>query len=206
MHNKFILIYRIAFVSLSLFTIIAGAIINILDSGSIVPWLIGFKYYTTQSNYIISFWWILAILWHNNPDKLKKITGPLKGAFTFYITITFVFFAILLSPTYHPTGFAAFTNLIVHYLTPIAFIVDWALTEVNEKYQWKLLLYWALYPLCYLVFALIHGVITTDFIYPFFDLNSLGLVNYVLMVGILILSSLGLASAYIAVNRKRVKT
>jgi hypothetical protein len=208
MHNKFILIYRIAFVSLSWFTIVAGAILNISESGSIVPWLMGFKYYTTQSNYLVSIWWILAILWHKNPDKLQKIMGPLKGAFTFVITITFVFFAVLLAPIYHPTGFAAFANVILHYLTPIAFIVDWELTEVNERYKWKHLLYWALYPLCYLIFALVHGfaLIQGDFIYPFFDVNSLGLVNFIILFVLLILSALGMASAYIIINRKRVKT
>ena len=204
--NKTILVYRICILVLTLFTIITGWSINAIESGIPFIWLNSFKYYTIQTNIMVSVWLILAIVWYNKPESLKKITGPLKGAFTLYITTTFIFFAILLQIFYRPTGFAAFSNIILHYVTPIAFIVDWVLTETKLKYKWNYLPYWTIYPLCYLLFSFIHGSLTGDYIYPFLNINQLGILGYSLSIFLLVSSGLGLGSMSIAINRKRVKS
>ena len=201
--DKTILFYRIIVVSLSWFTIIMGFLISSIDSGLPLIWLTSFRYYTMQTNFMVSIWFTLAIVWHDKPEYLEKITGPLKGAFTLYITTTFVFFAILLQGLYHPTGWAAFSNFILHYLTPIAFIVDWILTETKEKYKWNYLPYWTLYPIGYLLFSLIHGSITGDYLYPFLNVSKLGILGYLVSICFLIGVGLAIGSLYIASNRKR---
>ncbi|MFX1464665.1 MAG: Pr6Pr family membrane protein [Promethearchaeota archaeon] len=203
--HKTILIYRIIFATLSWFTIITGAIINSITSGLPLIWLVSFKYYTMQTNLMVSIWFILAIIWYNKPESLEKISGPLKGAFTLYITTTFIFFAILLQIFYQPTGWAAFSNIVLHYITPIAFIGDWVLTETKIKYKWNYLPYWTIYPLCYLVFSLMHGVFTDDYLYPFLDISSLGPLGYILIICFLIGVGVALGCLYIWINRKRVK-
>jgi len=166
-----ILIYRILFAGLSWFTFIASIVNYGLNYGPILEWFNSFKAFTIQTNFMVTIWFTLAIIWHNKPETLEKITGPLKGAFTLYITITFIFFAVLLAPIYHPTGFAAFSNLVFHYITPIAFIVNWILTETKLRYKWSYMLYWIIYPLCYIVFAFIHGTFTGNYIYFFLDIT-----------------------------------
>jgi len=100
--SRIILIYRIILLALTLFTIIAGWSISTIESGLPFIWLNSFKYYTMQTNLMVSVWLILAIVLHNKPESLKKITGPLKGAITLFITTTFIFFAILLAPSTNP--------------------------------------------------------------------------------------------------------
>jgi hypothetical protein len=203
--DKTVLIYRIIFAGLSWFTIITNWIIGSISSGNPFSWLVGFKYYTMQTNLMVTIWFTLAIFWHNKPESLEKIMGPLKGAFTLYITTTFIFFAILLQIFYQPTGWAAFTNIILHYLTPIAFIVDWIFTETKLKYKWNYLPYWTIYPIAYLVFSLIHGTLTTDYIYFFLDISVLGPL-YILSICFLVGVGIALGSLYIGVNRRRIKS
>ena len=205
--NNTILIYRILIAGLSWFTIIAGAVIHVLNYGSILDWFNSFKSFTMQSNLIVTIWLTLAILCHNKPESLEKISGLIKGAFTVYITITLIFFAILLAPFYQPTGWAAFSNLILHYLTPIAFIVDWILTENKLRYKWKYLPYWVFtYPICYLAFIFIHGTFTGNYIYYFFDVNALGILGVVLFVSIIFTAGIVLGCLYIAINRRRTRS
>ena len=156
---------------------------------------------------MVTIWLTLAILWHNKPESLDKITGPLKGALTLYITITFIFYAVLLAPFYPPPiGWAAFSNLVYHYITPIAFIVDWILTETKLRYKWKFLPYWVfIYPVCYLAFVFIHGTFTGSYIYYFFDINALGILVVAIFVSIIITTGIVLGSIYIAINRIRTK-
>jgi hypothetical protein len=205
--NNTVLIYRIIFGGLSWFTFIAGIIIYGLFYGPFYEWFNSFRAFTIQSNFMVVIWYTLAILWYNKPESLEKITGLLKGAFTAYISITFIFFAILLAPFYHPTGWAAFSNLVFHYIAPIGFIVDWILTENKTRYKWKYLLYWiGIYPVCYLVFIFIHGAFTGNYIYYFFDINALGIFGVTIFVSIIMTTGIGLGSAYIAINRMRTKS
>ena len=203
-----VLIYRIIFAGLSWFTIIAGAVLHVLNYGSIFEWFNSFKSFTMQSNLIVTVWLTLAIIWHNKPESLEKISGLLKGAFTVYITITLIFFAILLAPFYTPPeGWPAFSNLILHYITPIAFIVDWILTENKLRYKWKYLPYWiTTYPIFYQVFIFIHGTFTGNYIYYFFDVNALGILGVALFVSIIFTTGIILGILYIAINRKRTKS
>ena len=203
---KIILAYRFFFAALGLFTIIASWYNSSITSGLPFSWLNSFKYYTIQTNLMVAVWFILAIVWYNKPEALKKISGSLKGAFTLYITTTFIFFAILLAPLYQPTGFAAFTNIVLHYLIPIAFIIDWVLTETKINYKWKYLPYWTIYPLGYLLFSFIHGTLTGDYIYPFLSINLLGILFYLISVSLLIGVGIALGSLYIGINRKRTKS
>lgn len=154
---------------------------------------------------MVTIWLTLAMIWYNKPKYLQKIKGVIKGAFTVYITITLVVFAILLQPFYHPTGFAAFSNIVLHYITPIIFIVDWVLTETEAKYKWKYLLYWLIYLLGYISFAIILGTFTGDYLYPFLNPGFLGSTIFALMLGILAGGYIFLGSSYIGINKLRVK-
>jgi len=200
-----ILIYRIIFAGLSWFTFIASVVNYGLFYGPVLEWFNSFKAFTIQTNFMVTLWFTLAIIWFKKPETLEKIKGPIKGAFTLYITITFIFFAIFLSFLYQPTGFAAFSNLVFHYIMPLAFIVDWILTENKLRYKWRYLIYWIIYPLCYLVFAFIHGTITGNYLYYFLDISALGISGYILYISILITAGIILGCIYIAINRMRIK-
>jgi hypothetical protein len=201
--NKYILVYRIISAALAWFTIIVGWFINAITSGDPLIWVEGFKYYTMQTNLMVTIWFTLAIYWYNKPESLEKIMGPLKGAFTLYITTTFFFFAVLLQIGYHPTGWAAFSNLILHYITPILFIIDWILTENKVRYKWSYLPYWIIYPIGYLIFSLFLGIFTGDYIYPFLDISSHGPIGYLIILCFLLGLGIFFACCYILINRWR---
>lgn len=200
--EKNILIYRICITGLSYFTLISGAIMSAVVDLSILPWLASFRFYTMQTNLIVTIWFTLAILWRNKPNYLEKLNGALKGALTLYTTILFVIFAVLLQFFYPlPTGWTAFRNLVVHYIIPISFIIDWLFTEQKIKYKWNYIPYWIIYPLCYMIFAVIYSAITGSYIYYFFDING----SWVLFFSILTVFGIFLAGLYIAINRRRVE-
>ncbi len=160
-----------------------------------------YRYFTMQTNLLVIIWLILAIIWSSDPNKMEKLMGKLKGALTLYITVTFIIFAIILSPLYQPSGIDGIINLMVHYIIPIGFIIDWFITE-NNSYEWQFIPYWLIYPICYLVFVMIHGVTLDDFIYPFLNIDSLGVNGLVISVIFLILFFIGLSSLYIVISQK----
>ena len=204
--RPFILGYRIILALMGGSTLLVSHILSSTSAENVSLTLIErniriYRYFTNQTNLLVIIWLVLAIIWSSDPNKMEKLMGRVKGAITLYITVTFIVFAIVLSPLYHPSGIEGIINLMLHYIIPVAFIVDWIITEGNN-YQWKFIPTWLIYPICYLVFALFHGVTTGDYIYPFLNYEALGTSGLVISVTLLIFFFIGLSSVYIAVSRK----
>ena len=178
----------------------SSIIIGIVSSGGNVGFM--FSTYTIQSNTMVLVWLSIAVLFQEKNRDHWFFSKIIRGAITLYITITFIIFAILLSPYYHPTGIEQYNNINLHYLVPIAFIVDWFLTEMDREYSWKYIVIWLAYPVFYLGFTLILGYLTNTYIYYFIDLNVLGIHLFIGICVILAGAFLSLGALYVFLNKK----
>ncbi len=203
---KVITIYRFFFALLGWFTLLLSEFLRIqnfaTNTSSLFDLLFGsYRFFTMQTNLFVVLWLTFALIWRNDPEHLSKIMGIIKGGITLYITVTFIVFAVVLSPYYQPTGIEAFLNLMTHYLLPLAFIGDWILTE-NNDYEWRFIPFWFVYPILYLCFAVIHGLTTGSYLYPFLDLGGLGVAVFTINVIILVVFFTFLSSSYILIAKK----
>jgi hypothetical protein len=198
--------YRIALAILGVGTLLLSHYLNITNPlNTSFPLLMRnlriYRYFTMQTNLLVVIWLILAIIWSSNPNRMKKLMGKLKGAITLYITVTFLVFAVVLSPLYHPSGIEGVLNLMLHYFIPVGFIIDWFISE-GDNYQWSFIPYWFCYPIVYLIFALIHGGTTGDYLYPFLNLEVWGFDGLIIRVILLIALFSVLSSVYIFGSRR----
>lgn len=144
-----------------------------------------FKYFTIQSNLIVALYFSLFLL---SKYKDSETFTKMIGGVVIYITITFLVFASLLEPTYSPKGFALIGSIFNHYLTPLLVIGFMYLFRKDYKFQREDLLLWIIYPILYTIFLVIIGQVTNDYIYPFFQVNNIGVIGLILsMIGMIIL-------------------
>ena len=203
---KLINLYRFFFAVLGWFTLIVSQIFRLQTYSSTITSVFeiifgSYRYFTMQTNLFVVLWLTFALIWRNDPENLSKIMGIIKGGITLYITVTFIVFAVVLSPYYQPTGIEAFLNLMTHYLLPLAFIGDWILTE-NNDYEWRFIPFWFVYPILYLCFAVINGLTTGNYLYPFLDLGGLGETVFIVNVIVLVFFFTFLFSSYILIAKK----
>jgi hypothetical protein len=106
----------------------------------------------------------------------------LKGAVTLYVAITgLVYHLVLTNPA---SGFAvgpvertlpdAIGNQLLHTVVPLLAVLDWLLFDVRGRFRWRYALYWLAFPLGYLAFALVRGLVVDKYPYPFINVNELG--------------------------------
>ena len=164
-----------------------GLAINVIVNSSgdnLTIWngLALFRYYTLQSNLLVL---IVFTLYLSNTKK--ELINKAIGGVSIYITITFIVFAIMLSSTYHPTGWNQVSNIISHYIVPIIVLLHLGLNISDYTFVYRDSLYWIIYPSLYIVFIIIYGTSTNDYLYPFFQVDIIGFWGLVITIIILIL-------------------
>jgi len=142
-----------------------------------------FKYFTMLSNLIavIYFWLIFT-----NRTQLKYgWFDRMLGGIVIYVTITFLIYAVLLESTYEVRGLDFIGNTCLHYLNPLLIIGYLGVYRKDFNFSRKDIGLWIVFPLLYLVFLVVHGLFTGDYLYPFFQVSEVGVTGLMSMIGIL---------------------
>ena len=137
-------------------------------------------YFTYQSNILVIIYFFLDII--NIIKKNKTFYPRLKGAVTMSITVTFLIYHFLLSPTAEKyEGLGYIRNIILHYIVPIMTIFDYIIFDKKGIYKIIDPLLWLLIPFLYFAFILIRARLGEPFsdgsYYPYFfvDIDKYGL-------------------------------
>jgi hypothetical protein len=101
-----------------------------------------------------------------------------------------------------PQGWELFTSLIEHCVTPILYFVDWLLFVPRGNLLARLIPWWLIFPLAYGGYALLRGVVTGDYLYPFLDLSRRGFENVLLKMAGLTLAFSMLALLLVGIDRR----
>lgn len=173
--NNFSIIYKIIIVVIGTFAVLHGFFYDNFKFDIETAY-----YFTYQSNILVIVYFILDII---NLIKKKETFYPrFKGSVTTAITVTFLVYHFLLSPTADKyEGLAYLRNLIVHYILPIMTIFDYIIFDKKGIYKIIDPLLWLLLPIIYFAFAVIRARVGSPFsdgsYYPYFfiDIDKYGL-------------------------------
>jgi hypothetical protein len=132
-----------------------------------------FSFFTIQSNIMAAIVLVLTAL--VRPGERSLGFEAVRGAATFYITITGVVFAALLSGLQEQLDtHNEFVNSTLHYVIPAVAVIDWILDPPRQRLGLKVALAWLGYPLLWLGYTLIRGTIVHWYPYPFVDVSERG--------------------------------
>jgi hypothetical protein len=156
-----------------------------------------FSFFTIQSNILAAAMLVLTALIRR--DERSRLFDALRGAVTFYITITFVVFALFLSGRQEELDtHIPFVNFVVHYLIPVVLVVDWFLDPPRHRLGLGVALAWLAYPLVWFAYTLARGSWTDWYPYPFVDVTRHGYAG-VLARGVVFVIAFGIGAAAFAV-------
>jgi hypothetical protein len=98
----------------------------------------------------------------------------LLAATTLYILLVGITYGLLLHGIQELSGGSAIANALLHMVTPILVPIFWLIFTPKGKLSRRDPLLWTIYPLAYLLYALIRGDFTNRYPYPFLDVGQLG--------------------------------
>lgn len=201
--TQVLITYRCAFAVLALVAVLAqlrhGLQYTNMSVGNF------FSYFTIESNILALAVFIVAAK-AAYTKKTSRSLDYLRGAATLYMTITGVIYSLLLSGIDVDVPLP-WVNLVLHYVFPLAVVVDWLIDRPSVTVTYKKALFWLAFPLAYFVYSLIRGHFVGWYPYPFMNALQLGYAKVavnavVIAIGMVLLA---LAIAWLGRNGQSAK-
>lgn len=186
--KNFLIGYKIFFALLGLSSLVTEVVI-LIERG--VFHLGNFaSFFTVESNVIAAVMFMISAFFLYAGKKSARLDF-FRGAATLYMVVTGIVFALLLSSLEGVQLTAVpWDNTVLHYIIPIAIVVDWFIDPVR-KISFRKGLAWLAFPIAYLGYSLVRGVVTGWYPYPFLNPSNGG-------YGQIALTSLGIFALGIA--------
>lgn len=154
-----------------------------------------FSYFTNLSNIIVSVVLIVSAIRLARGATASTMDVAVRGASVVYIAFVGLVFNTLLRDV-DLGDLIPWVNAIVHFLVPIAAVIDWVVWPPRRPLPWSAVFYWMIFPAVYVAYSLIRGAVTDFYPYPFFSpviqdgYGGVAVYCAVMIVGFLVLAVL----------------
>jgi len=160
-----------------------------------------FSYFTIQSNLIVATVLVAAGSAAATGRPPSERIDLWRGAATLYIATTGVIYSALLAA--HADNLLAWTNIVLHYVMPLAVVADWALDRPAWRIPFARALAWAAYPVAFIAYTLVRGALVDWYPYPFIDVAERGYPAVFVTLAILAVALAGAIWALAATTGRR---
>ncbi|MFN7127990.1 MAG: Pr6Pr family membrane protein [Brevundimonas sp.] len=129
-----------------------------------------------------------------------------RAAIAMYIVVVGVVYHFLIAPYWKPEGLTFGVNLVLHYVMPVAFLLDWLWFTPKGRLRWIDPVKWLAFPLVYAGWTLAHGLTTHWWPYGFVNVDELGLGRVLAIFGGLLIFFLVVGLALVGLDRVFART
>lgn len=164
------------------------------------------SYFTILTNSIVFF--CTALLLFGGKSNLNSFfeKASTLTAITVYILIVGIVFNLLLRQIVDLNGNHLIVSEIFHTVVPILFFSYWLFFVSPQKFSFKVIWFWLVYPVIYILYTLFHGIITHFYPYPFIDVTKLGFKTAIINGFFVLIAFVILSVILIFISKKRIKT
>ena len=139
-----------------------GAIFRVIDTLS---------YFTIWSVFLVA---ITMTLIYKNPNSLNIKLHAARLTSLMMISVTAIFYVLLLSADDNPISWNIYTNFLNHYFTPALTLLVFIFFGPRKWFKFKTIFQALIIPTIFLVYTFIRGAIITKYPYPFLDAHTNG--------------------------------
>lgn len=126
-----------------------------------------FAYFTILTNILVAFattGWLIQ----------RRPSARVMAMIAVSIAVVGAIYVIVLRPLWDPQGWQLAADVLLHYVTPVAFVAFWLGVAPARTLAWRDAAWMLIYPMGYLVYALARGAVDGFYPYPFIDLPKIG--------------------------------
>lgn len=195
---------------------LTGVLSNLLRTTSIASIL---SFYTMQSNIFVLVFYIGYFISRAIKPDVEKTNAYhiLKGATVMIIMLTFIVYTVSLQPNdffmdvkTSSSNIFRFSNIFVHFLTPIMVFLDYALFDEKGYYKKCYAFFWIIFPALYPIYVYTYSHFggrffsvggSKKYAYFFLDIDKIGIIGVLSYMLIFIACYLAISLLVIKVDK-----
>jgi len=159
-----------------------------------------FSYFTILTNILVALYCSILLL--SSSKRNMGFDNPSTAtALTVYIVIVGLVYNIILRFLWNPTGLQKLVDETLHSVVPLLFLLYWFLFIQKGNLKWKNAFPWLLYPIVYLFYILIRGILTDLYPYPFLEITTIGITKVIINILVLCGVFLGMSLLYVGLGK-----
>ncbi len=147
-----------------------------------------FSYFTILTNVLVALAMTAPALSPASRLARWTTTEGVRAAIAMYAAVVGVIYHLFLHATWDPRGLALVANIGLHYVMPVAMVLDWLVFVPKGRLRWIDPAKWLAFPLIYGAWTLVHGAMIGWYPYWFIDVEVLGwgpaLINFAALLGV----------------------
>lgn len=165
-----------------------------------------FSFFTILSNILVAGALTGPLLKPTRPLARWTASPAFRAAVTTYILIVGVVYHFMIAPYWRPQGLTLGVNLVLHYVMPVAFLLDWLWFTPKGELRWTHPVRALIFPLAFGAWTLAHGLATHWWPYGFVNVDELGLARVLAVFGGLLVFFLLVGLALVGLDRAFSRT
>jgi len=196
--------YRVVVSALGWFAIILQywLIASTRSGPDLVAWTINyFSFFTTVGNILVAL--AMTLPWLAPRSRLAQwlLRRSVRTVIVAYIIVVGLVYHLMLRNLYNPQGWRLACVIILHYVIPPLFIIDWLAFVQKRDLSWKILFGALALPVLYIAWTLVHGAFTGFYPYPFINVARFGYAQVLMTIGAMIAAFVGLVLGLVGIGR-----
>ncbi|MPZ55195.1 MAG: hypothetical protein GEU91_01615 [Rhizobiales bacterium] len=166
-----------------------------------------FSYFTILTNILAALALTLPWLAPQSAPGQFFSRPSVRTAIATYIIIVMAITYLVLRHLSNLEGWYVVADLILHYIMPILFVIDWLFLVPKDTLKPKDVIVWLAFPILYVIWTIIHGALSGFYPYPFLNVGELGyarvLMNMVVLLAIFLILGLLLVTGGRLIDKAR---
>jgi len=161
-----------------------------------------FSFFTILTNLLAAAALLLPVLGQKSAPGRILARPAVHTAIAGYILMVGVVYYMLLLGLSHREGLSLAVEHTLHSVTPLLFVIDWALFVPKAGVRWQVGFSALIFPLTYAAWILIYGAVSGWYPYPFIDVSALGYARVAANIFALAVAFLLIELVLVGIGRK----
>jgi hypothetical protein len=160
-----------------------------------------FSYFTILANTAAAFAMLVPLIAPHSVAGRFLLEPSVRTAIAGYLTVVAATYFFVLRFIGDDYGLERLADRLMHYVTPLLFMIDWIVFVPKGRIPWSLVGTSLLAPLAYAAWTLLHGAVANWYPYPFVNMRSLGYQQGLENMAGFVVVFAGVALALVALDR-----
>lgn len=133
-----------------------------------------FSFFTILTNLLVALGLSFPLVAPASPAGRFFTRPSTQSSLAVYIAVVGITYTLLLRHLWNPQGAQKIADVLLHDVVPVLYVGFWAIFVPKAMLRWNLALRWLAYPIAYMVYTLLHGLVSGWYPYYFIDVSVLG--------------------------------